>query len=390
MKSVLIIMISVSVLFGQADYREIHKSALVADLHTDVLLQIFRGADISRRLDYTQVDIPRLQEGGVDVQFFAIWPDPGKYGEGKMFDRSIQMIDRLESVIGQNPGTLALAVSPKQINSIVSSGRIAACLGVEGGTALENDLDNLQKLYDRGVRYLGLTWEDSPDWATSAKEEYHEQVEGRKGLSAFGRDVIRKMNQLGMMVDVSHAGEQTFWDVMEVTTRPPIASHSGVYNIRWHYRNLKDEQIVAIAQKGGVVFINFYIVYLDYEFTRKYDQVIESSKAYMDSLRQLFPGDILGFRKVRNAYYRKQTDAYRPDLGRIIDHVDGVINLVGEDHVGLGSDFDGISMTPKGIDDVSMMPELTREMLRRGYSKERIEKVLGANLMRVFAENVNE
>ena len=390
MKFLLIVLIMFSAVCGQVDYREIHKSALVADLHTDVLLQVFRGADISQRLDYTQVDIPKLQEGGVDVQFFAIWPDPGKYGDGEMFDRSMEMIDRLESVVGRNPKTLGLARSPDQIRNIVGAGKIAACIGVEGGTAIEDDLDNLQKLYDRGVRYLGLTWENGPPWATSAKEEYHDLTEGRKGLSDFGREVIQKMNQLGMMVDLSHAGEQTFRDVMAVTTRPPIASHSGVYNLRWHYRNLKDEQIIAIAQKGGVVFINFYIVYLDYEFTQKYDQVIESSKAYIDSLRQLFPGDILGFRKERNTYFRKQTDAYRPDLGRIIDHVDAVINLVGDDHVGLGSDFDGISMTPRGIDDTSMMPALTREMVRRGYSRERIEKVLGANLMRVFAENVSD
>ncbi len=383
------LLIFLNLCFAQDEVNRIHDEAIVVDMHTDVLLQVLRGADISQRLDYGHVDLVRLKEGGVDVQYFVIWPNPNSSPPDKMFEQSIGLLDRLDQVLSENADKIALTRSPSEILQTVGEKKIAACIGVEGGTAIENSLENLQTFYDRGVRYLGLTWEDSPDWATSAKDEYHDTLLVRKGLSDFGKTVVKKMNEIGMMVDVSHAGEQTFWDVIEVSTKPVIASHSCVYDLRWHYRNLKKEQIQALAEKGGVLFVNFYPVYLSYEFTREHDKTIAKYKPEIDSLKQVYGKDRLSYRAHRNSFLREKADSYLPDLGIIIDHIDAIIKLVGDDHVGLGSDFDGMSITPKGIEHVGKMANLTREMIKRGYSEERIKKILGGNLMRVFKANTN-
>jgi membrane dipeptidase len=176
---------------AQTDYKTLHQQALVVDTHTDVLLQVLRGADISKRLDYGHVDLIRLKEGGVDVQFFAIWPNPALYGDGSMFNQSIRMIDRLNEIINSNQDKIVLTRTPSEIEQTVKSGKIAACIGVEGGTAIENDLAKLKELYDRGARYLGLTWNDSPEWASCAKDETSPEFKGHKGLTEFGQKVIR-------------------------------------------------------------------------------------------------------------------------------------------------------------------------------------------------------
>jgi len=371
---------------AQPDYKTLHQQSLVVDTHTDVLLQVLRGADISRRLDYGQVDLVRLKEGGMDVQFFAVWPNPSLYGSSGMFKQSMRMIDILERIVNDNPEKIFLTRTPEEIEQTVNNGKIAACIGVEGGTAIENDLGKLKAFYDRGVRYLGLTWNDSPEWASSAKDESLQDFEGHRGLTDFGKEVIIWMNKQGMIVDVSHSGEKTFWDVMEVSNKPIIASHSCAYNLCSHYRNLKDDQIKAIGKNNGVIFINFYPGYLMNGFNRKYYALRKSSQVLMDSMKQVYGDDRLGYRKFRNKYLVEQADDFRPGIEIIVDHMDYIISLIGEDHVGLGSDFDGISVLPSGIDDVSKMPEITRVMLQRGYSTERIRKILGGNFMRVFKE----
>jgi membrane dipeptidase len=371
---------------AQSDYKILHQQSLVVDTHTDVLLQVLRGADISKRLDYGHVDLIRLKEGGMDVQFFAVCPNPMLYGSGGMFEQSVRMIDILERIVNNNPDKISLTRTPSEIEQTVKDGKLAACIGVEGGTAIENDLDKLKTLYDRGARYLGLTWNDSPDWASCAKDESSEDYEGHRGLTEFGKDVVDWMNKHGMIVDVSHSGEKTFWDVIEVSKKPIIASHSCAYKLCSHYRNLKDDQIKAIGQNNGVIFINFYPGYLINGFNRKYYSLRKSSQALMDSMKQVYGDDHLGYRSYRNRYLIEQAHDFRPDIGVIVDHMDYIISLIGDDHIGIGSDFDGISVVPSGIDDVSKMPEITRMMLQRGYSTERIRKILGGNFMRVFRE----
>jgi len=385
-KTIFILLLAVSI-SAQNNYLDIHKSALVVDTHADVLLQVLRGSDISKRTDYGQVDLVRLKEGGVDVQVFAVWPNPGKYGNGEMYKQCNRMIDALEKITKNSPEKIEIIRNPTEIEKIVDSERIAAFIGIEGGTAIENDLNKLQHFYDRGVRYLGLTWNDSPDWATCAKDEVSPKYKGEKGLTGFGKSVIKKMNEIGMIIDVSHSGEKTFYDVIETSTKPIIASHSCVYSLANHYRNLKDDQLKVLAKNGGAVFITFYPGYLDINFDRKYHRYQKSSKAYLDSVRQTkYKGNYLGYRKWRTEFYQQNTEDYRPTVSIIVDHMDYIIDLIGDDYVGIGSDFDGISITPKGIEDVSKMPNITQEMVKRGYSEERIRKILGGNFMRIFNE----
>ena len=374
----------INVVYAQSDYKILHNQSLVVDMHTDVLLHVLLGSDLSKRLDYGHVDLVRLKEGGVDVQFFAIWPNPNLYGQGGMFDQSIRLIDSLDDLVENNPDKIILTRTPVEVEGAVHTGKIAACVGVEGGTAIENDLTKLKTLYDRGARYLCLTWNDSPDWASSARDEIVNKSEIKPGLSEFGRDVIRWMNEHGMIIDVSHCGEQTFWDVIEESTKPIIASHSCAYNLCPHYRNLKDNQIRAIGKNNGVIFLNFYPGYLARGFDQKYTVLIESSTVFLDSMKMVYGTNQLGFQAYRNHYLRQKSDNFRPDVGIIVDHMDYIIDLIGDDHVGLGSDFDGISILPKGIEDASKMPEITRVMMIRGYSNQRIKKILGGNFMRIF------
>ena len=371
---------------AQSDYKSLHQQSLVVDTHADVLIQVSRGADISKRLDYGHVDLIRLKEGGVDVQFFVVWPNPKSYQQKSMYQQSIQLLDRLDKILAANPDKITLTLTPAEIEKTVSENKIAACIGLEGGTAINNDLNKLREFYDRGVRYLGLTWNDSPEWASCARDETSPEYEGHRGLTEFGKEVIQELNLLGMIVDVSHCGEQTYWDVISTTKKPIMASHSCSHKLCWHYRNLKDEKIKAMGQNGGVIFINFYPGYLKNGFDSKYTLARESSQAYLDSIKQTYGSNYLGYRQFRANYFKDETESFRPDINRIVDHMDYIISLIGDDHVGLGSDFDGISITPKGIDDVSEMPEITRVMMERGYSKKRIQKILGGNFMRVFRE----
>ena len=385
-KIICILLLAVSI-SAQSNYQEIHKNALVIDSHADVLLQVLRGSDISKRTDYGQVDLVRLKEGGVDVQVFAVWPNPDKYGNGGMYKQCNRMIDALEEITKNNPEQIEIIRTPKEIEKVVDSEKIAAFIGIEGGTAIENDLNKLQHFYNRGVRYLGLTWNDSPDWATCAQDEVSPKYKGEKGLTGFGKSVIKKMNEIGMIIDVSHSGEKTFYDVIETSTKPIIASHSCVYSLANHYRNLKDDQLKALAKNGGAVFITFYPGYLDTNFDRQYNSFQKSSKTYLDSVQQTeYKGNYLGYRKWRTESFQKSTEDYRPTVSIIVDHMDYIINLIGDDFVGIGSDFDGISITPKGIEDVSKMPNITKEMVKRGYSEKRIRKILGGNFMRIFNE----
>jgi membrane dipeptidase len=394
LKNIIFLLVLIAVwcqsVVAKVDYKELHQKCLVVDTHTDVLLQVKRGADISKRLDFGHVDLPRLSEGGVDVEFFAAWPNPDAAQQTGMFDQVMHLIDLLDRILKNNPDKIILSRSPKEIMNAVHSHKIAACIGVEGGTAIENDLDKLRTFYQRGVRYLSLTWNDSPDWASSAKDEISNDFEGHRGLTAFGKKVVRTMNEMGMLVDVSHSGEKTFEDVIATTSKPIIASHSGVDGICPHYRNLSDNQLRALKKNRGIVCINFYPGYLQSGFDRKYQQIMDESKAYLDSMRQTFAGDYLSYRHFRRAYLIKKMDPFLPSVNKIVDHIDYIINLIGDDYVGLGSDFDGISITPKGISDVSDMPEITRVMVERGYSEERICKILGGNFMRVFKEVVGE
>ncbi len=369
--------------------KKLHYKAILADTHNDVLSSsVLEGKDISHRLTTGQSDLDRWKEGGVDVQFFSVWTDKTPRNKEGFFKDANQEIDSLEIITLRNPFRMTLATTYKQVKKGVRQQKLVALIGVEGGHMIEDDLSKLDSLYKRGMKYMTLTWNNSTSWATSAMDEtQHADSLKHKGLTEFGKQVVKRMNELGVIVDLSHTGEQTFYDAIATTTKPVLLSHSSVWNICPVFRNVKDEQIKAVAKNGGVICINFYSGFLDSNFARKMDQLEGSEgKRIKDSLGQNY--DAAKLNGIWRKYFSEQLQAYRPTIPQLVDHIDYIVKLVGDDYVGIGSDFDGVSSLPIGLDDVTKYPLITEELKRRGYSNKSIKKILGGNVMRVMKANM--
>lgn len=384
----LLLAVAVLVVACTESPRVFHDRAYVADTHNDVLLRVMRGEDISVRTSSGHSDIPRLREGGIDMEVFSVWVDPVTYGPGRSFQRANEMIDSLYRLAERIPGTLEVATSYSDLERIEREGKLAAVIGVEGGHAIENSLEKLEALYHRGMRYLTITWNNSLDWASSAKDEVKGDMGPFAGLNKFGREVIQLCNTLGVIVDVSHTGEQTFWDIIRTTTRPVIASHSSVYVLSPHFRNLKDDQLQAIKENGGVVFVNFFPGYLDSTFQKRYLEVENAHREELDSLATIYPPESEDFWYERIQILQDDLLSVAPPVDLLLDHIDYIVNLIGVDHVGLGSDLDGVSVLPRGIEDATRFPVITEKLLERGYSRSDVRKILGENFKRVFREVV--
>lgn len=366
-------------------YQQIHTKAIVVDTHNDILMKADdRGLVFDTDLTgKASSDLDRWKRGGLDVQIFSVYCDGAA---AKPYEYANREMDILDAVAARNPDKIQKAFTHGDVMKIVKQGKIAAMFGVEGGHMIENDLNKLVHLYNRGARYLTLTHNVAPAWATSAADETTNPGLAHKGLTDFGRQVVMKMNALGMMVDVSHVGDQTFWDVINLTTKPIIASHSSVYSLTPHRRNLKDDQIRAIARNGGVIQINFNPGFIDSTFNKKEETFLSRHAAEMDSLIKngmddFYASDFL-FTK-----YASEINAMRPPLSMVIDHIEYVIKLVGADYVGLGSDFDGITLNPGELDDVTSYPLITKALVEKGYSETDINKILGGNILRVLKAN---
>ena len=366
--------------------KKIHSKAILVDAHNDILTTIATDSvNIETNLlGKTHSDISRFAQGGVDVQIFSIWCD------GKMqnpYQWANREIDSLYAVALRNPQQMQIAYSPNDIKKIVSQNKLAAMMGMEGGHMIEDDLSKLDRLYKRGVRYMTLTWNNSTSWASSALDETtNRDSTKQKGLNNFGKQVVSRMNELGMMVDLSHVGEQTFWDAINTTSKPVIVSHSCVHALCPVFRNLKDDQIKAVGKNGGVICLNFYSGFLDSNFNKRNAAFNERHKVERDSIMKTvtdsyFASDYM-FKK-----YASEVQELRAPLSLVLDHLDYLVKLAGINHVGLGSDFDGISSTPQSLDGVQDFPNLTEALFKRGYSKKSIRKILGGNTLRVFAAN---
>ncbi|SUJ14428.1 Membrane dipeptidase (Peptidase family M19) [Sphingobacterium spiritivorum] len=362
------------------DYKQIHKDLIVVDVHNDVIYEsIFKGKDIAKRLTTGHTDLPRLKEGGVDVQVFAVWSDDKNWKKGA-FKHANDQIDALEKMISGNSDQIELAKSSKDIDAILNKGKIAAVIGVEGGNMIESKIENLEKLYNRGVRYLTLTWNYNLPWVTAAAIEVKTSSDKGKGLTAHGKDIIRRMNELGMMVDLSHGGEKTFYDVIATSTKPILVSHSNAYALMPHYRNLKDAQLEALKKNGGVIGVNFYSGFLD--------------PTYTERVRKLYRkhfGDKGNYKLSPTRQYEKlpkklQQEANAP-MSKLLEHINYLVKKVGIDHVAIGSDYDGIESPPRELEDVSKFPLLTKALLEQGYSKEDVGKIMGGNFLRLLREN---
>lgn len=367
-------------------YKKIHDAAVLVDTHND-----FPSASIEKKVSFdadllgkTHSDLARMRAGGVDVQIFSIFCGPEQQQPYAFANRQI---DSVYEWTRRAPMRMTIVKTPFELKRALREKKLAAMLGVEGGHMIEDKIGNLDALYVRGVRYLTLTWNNSTSWATSAADETTRGDSlAHKGLTDHGKKIVERMNELGMLIDISHNGEQTFWDVINLTRKPIIASHSSVWNFCHHRRNLKDEQIKAIAKNGGVIHLNFYAGFLDSTYERKAIAFASQHKKEIDSL--LATGTQPNYAEMMvMEKYKEEVDSFRPPLSLLIDHLDYIVKLVGVDHVGLGSDFDGIEAGPKELNGVQDFPLITKALVERGYSKKDIRKILGENFLRVFTAN---
>jgi membrane dipeptidase len=368
---------------------EIHREAFVADLHCDTILPIRRGYDLSLRHSSYHIDLPRLNEGGVNLQVFACFTSP--YGDDKSLrPGTTRAIKCLHSEIDRNRELITICRRVNEIESAYKAGKIAAVLAIEGGLVLEGKPSNLRYFHDLGIRLITIVHNQSTEWCTS----WLDKEPAFHGLNDLGREMIAEMNRLGIVVDLSHSSEATFEEVMKITTAPVVASHSCCQSLCEHGRNLSDEQIRQLADNGGMVGVTFVSFFMTNQFSEAFVKFFRERPELEKALDRLFvsemPEDEMRAKLAPHIPEMEKLEAplrpLRPTVSTVVDHIDHVVNLVGPDHVGLGSDFDGMSMPPEGLDDCSMMPNITHELVRRGYSEQDIRKILGGNFLRVFEQ----
>jgi membrane dipeptidase len=369
------------------DALSIHRRAVAIDMHADtVQFMLDEGADINTRLRTTHLDAVRMREGGLDAQFFSIWVEPQLYGLGGdgAVARADEQIKAVRALAETHPETWMLATTAAEIRRAAAEGKLAALLGLEGGYAIDERIESVERYYRMGVRYLSPTWTYSLSWAGSSGDAEGET----RGLNDFGREVIGEMNRLGMLVDVSHVSDKTFWDMVETSAKPIIATHSNCRTLANVARNLADEQIRAIAQTGGAVSVVFYPGFLEPGWKKQKDALEAEIGPLIEEAGRKAEGrgstKRIACDRVREREYAARLAPV--PLARVVDHIDHIVRLVGVEHVGVGSDFDGIQATPAGLGSVAELPNLTAEMLRRGYTEEDVTKILGDNILRVMEE----
>jgi membrane dipeptidase len=369
------------------DASGIHRRAIAIDMHADTPQRLLDEAvDLSQRLGDGHFDSVRAREGALDAQFFSIWVEPQLFGGGGLsaMKRADDQIAAVQSLVERHPETWQFATTAADIRRIVSENKLAALAGLEGGYAIDEKLENVERYYKLGVRYMSPAWTESLSWAGSSGDE----VGKTRGLNDFGRAVVREMNRLGMMVDVSHVSDKTFWDIVSTSNKPVIATHSGCRAIANVPRNLTDEMIQAIAKTGGVVNVIFYPEHLEPGWSEKKRKVDAEIATEVQRASAAEKGDVAHKKLARDRVRREEYAKRLPSvsISRLVDHIDHVVKLVGIDHVGMGSDFDGVQSTLSDLADVSQLPNLTKELLRRGYSESEVDKILGGNMLRVMEE----
>jgi membrane dipeptidase len=371
----------------QEDALAIHRRAIAIDMHADTTQRLVdENVDLQQRLPDGHLDSVRAKEGGLDAQFFSIWVEPQLFGGGGQtaMKRADVQIAAVRSLTESHPETWQFATTAADIRRIVSEGKIAALTGLEGGYAIDEKLENVDRYYKMGVRYMSPAWSVSTSWAGSSGDA----VGNTRGLNEFGVNVIREMNRVGMMVDVSHVSDKTFWDIVNNSTKPVIATHSGCRAIADVPRNLTDEMIRALAKTGGVVNVIFYPEHLEPGWSEKKKLVDAEIAPMVQRASEEEKRDAV-YKKLARDRVRSEEFAKRlppVTVSRLVDHIDHIVKLVGIEHVGIGSDFDGVQSTLSDLADVAQLPNLTVELLRRGYSESDIDKILGGNMLRVMEE----
>lgn len=359
------------------DARRIHDQAIVVDTHADTLQRVLIGKyDITQKLNSGHLDFPRMKEAGLDAEFFAIWVDSPFKGPAAV-KRGLQLVDALYRMLAQAPEQAGLAVNASDIERLAKAGKAAALMGIEGGHAIDKDLGVLRMFHRLGVRYMTLTWSNTNDWADSSGDA------GRhNGLTDFGRQVVAEMNRIGMIVDISHVSDKTFWDTLAATAKPVIASHSSARALASAPRNMTDDMLRAVAKNGGVVGVNFYSAFLSDDYRQR--AAAGPKPPTIEELKLRFQGDLDKVAAERYRSYEQPSGLPPPPFSVLIDHIDHIAKVAGVDHVGLGSDFDGVDSMPEGMRDALDLPKITAALLEKGYSEGDVVKILGGNFLRVL------
>ncbi len=365
--------------------RDIHYSSLVVDTHSDSLAWPTRhGIDIGQPQDDTHMDLPRMKEGNQNVQFFACYAAPSWIEKKRVVQVTLDYMDSFHTLMSDYPEQIEQATTADDVRRITDAGKLAGILCVEGGHSIDDDLGILRMYHRLGVRYMTLTWNNTNNWADGVLGEPR-----HGGLSYFGKEVVREMNRLGMFVDISHVAPTTFWDAIETTTKPVIASHSSAKAICAAPRNLEDDQIKAVANNGGVIGVNYEITFVGEAYRVAKNAVDEEKAEEVKRVEKDHPAGSEALsnslREIDGRYDEKVAELAKPHYTEIVDHIDHMVSVAGIEHVGLGSDFDGATM-PEGMEDCTKVPLITDALVSRGYSEGDIRKVLGENFMRVMEE----
>ena len=395
--AILTILLLPGILFAQAEREkvvvtkqalEIHKKSFVFDGHNDLPWAIrtkgslsFERLDISKPQPELHTDIKRLRKGNVGAQFWSVYVPSETMKKGTSLADTVQQINLVKTMVKRYPDTFQLALTFKDIKAARKANKIASLIGIEGGHSIENSIQNLRRLHEIGARYMTLTHSDTLDWADSATDDPRHQ-----GLSRFGEEIVLEMNKLGMLVDLSHVSVETMNDALRVSKAPVIFSHSSARAVADHVRNVPDNVLKKVKANGGVVMINFFSGFVEPESARLMSKMFDVSR----ELREKFPEEE-DYQRER-LRWRKANPILPGSVHDIVDHIDHVVKVAGIDHVGIGSDYDGVSSVPLQLEDVSTYPVLTQALLDRGYTEQQIHKIMSGNILRVYekAESVSE
>lgn len=367
----------------------IQRKAIVIDTHADTTQRLVdENYDLDMPLKGGNLNFESARQGGLGAEFFSIWVEPDLYKD-HYAKRTLELIDAVYQQAAKHPDQMQMAFSPEDIRAAHRAHKLAALMGIEGGHSIENSLALLRDYYRLGVRYMTLTWSNTNEWADSSGDIEDPKVAHHNGMTPFGDEVVREMNRMGMMVDISHVSDATFYRAIAVTKAPVIASHSSARAICDAPRNMTDDMLRAVAKNGGVVQVNYFSAFLSQDYRNAMTAVQPEIKKATDELKAKYKAEgkevnFADLEKLQRSYLDKIP---RPPLSVLIDHIDHIAKVAGIDHVGLGSDFDGVSgQLPQGIDSAADLPKITAALVARGYSEQDIEKVLGGNLLRVFGE----
>jgi len=368
----------------------IHQSALIVDTHADTPQRFLdENFDLGQNTAVADghVDLGKIRKGNLGAEFFSIWVEPEF--KGRYAARAMDLIDSVYQQAARHPDKVTMAFTADDIVRAHDQHKFAALMGIEGGHTIENDVRLLRDFYRLGVRYMTLTWSNTNDWADSSGDLEDPNIKHHNGMTDFGKDVVREMNRLGMIVDVSHTSDATFYQALLISQAPVIASHSSSRQLTNHPRNMTDDMLRAVALNGGVVMVNFYSAFIDEDYRKaSYDpEKVKERDAEVEVFKRAHAhadGSPVTYNEYAPLEKKWAAQFPRPPLKSLIDHIDHIAKVAGIEHVGLGSDFDGVTSLPQGIDSVADLPKITEALYQRGYTREDILKILGGNFLRAI------